>query len=97
MDLSMSAMYWDQCYTFPMLSMQLNASSMSSFKSQLHPMTVRPVDTILATILGVVAWTYPIIGPFEFFPVGVPVSLLINPSLIPIGTRFPWLDSPVSL
>ena len=47
---------------------------------------------ILATILGVVAWTCPIINPFEFFPIGVPISLSTNPSLMPTGTGLPLLE-----
>ena len=93
----MSAMYWAQQYIFRVLAMQSTTSNMSSFKSQLHPVTVRPVDTILATILGVVAWTCLIINPFDFFPIGVPVSLSTNPSLIPTGTGVPLLDNPISL
>ena len=93
----MLAMYWDQWYIFHVLSMWSTTPNMSSFKSQMHPMTVRLVDTILATILGVVAWTFPIINPFDFFPVSVPISLSTNPSLIPIGTGSPLLESPVSL
>ena len=70
---------------------------MSSFKSQKHPVTVRPMDMILATILDVVALIFPTMNPLEFFHVDVPISLSTNPSLIPTGTRSPLLDSPVSL
>ena len=82
----MLATYLSQQYIFPFSAILSMASNMSSYKSYPRPATVRPVDTIFATILGVVDLNCSIISPLELFPIGVPFNLSTNPSFFPTGT-----------